>query len=61
MDIQKKIIKGNERVLTARLTDAKFFWEKNKSQNLVKQVSKLKGIIFYKGLGSLYDKTQRRS
>ena len=58
-DIQKKIIKGNERVLTARLTDAKFFWEKNKSQNLVKQVSKLKGIIFYKGLGSLYDKTQR--
>jgi len=58
-DIQKKIIKGNERVLTARLTDAKFFWEKNKSQNLVKQVSKLKGIIFYKDLGSLYDKTQR--
>lgn len=58
-DIQKKIIKGNERVLAARLTDAKFFWEKNKSQNLVKQVSKLKGIIFYKGLGSLYDKTQR--
>ncbi|NCU71596.1 MAG: glycine--tRNA ligase subunit beta, partial [Candidatus Fonsibacter lacus] len=58
-DIKNKIIKGNERVLTARLTDAKFFWEKNKSQNLVKQVSKLKGITFYQSLGSLYDKTQR--
>ncbi len=58
-DIKNKIIKGNERVLTARLADAKFFWEKNKSQNLVKQVSKLKGIIFYQGLGSLHDKTQR--
>jgi glycyl-tRNA synthetase beta chain len=58
-DIKNKILKGNERVLTARLTDAKFFWEKNKSQNLVKQVSKLKGITFYKGLGTLHDKTQR--
>jgi glycyl-tRNA synthetase beta chain len=58
-DIANKIIKGNERVLTARLTDAKFFWEKNKSQNLVKQVSKLKGITFYQSLGSLHDKTQR--
>ena len=59
VDIANKIIKGNERVLTARLTDAKFFWEKNKSQNLVKQVSKLKGITFYQSLGSLHDKTQR--
>ena len=58
-DIKNKIIKGNERVLTARLSDAKFFWEKNKSQNLVKQVSKLKGITFYQSLGSLHDKTQR--
>ena len=33
---------GNERVVEARLSDAQFFWEKNKSQNLVKQVSKLK-------------------
>ncbi len=58
-DITNKIIKGNERVLAARLSDAKFFWEKNKSQNLVKQVNKLKGITFYQSLGSLHDKTQR--
>jgi glycyl-tRNA synthetase beta chain len=58
-DVAKKIIIGNERVITARLTDAKFFWEKNKLQNLVKQVSKLKNIVFYQNLGSVYDKTQR--
>mgnify|MGYP006232508559 CR=1 FL=1 len=33
---------GNERVIEARLSDAEFFWEKNKTQNLVKQVDKLK-------------------
>ena len=50
---------GNERVIEARLSDAKFFWEKNKSQNLVKQVSKLKTINYFKGLGSYFDKIQR--
>ena len=58
-DEKKLIIDGNERVLQARLSDAKFFWNKNKRQNLVKNVSKLNGITFYKELGSLYDKTQR--
>lgn len=58
-DEKKLIIAGNERVLQARLSDAKFFWDKNKKQNLVKNVSKLNGITFYKDLGSLYDKTQR--
>ena len=33
---------GNQRVIEARLSDAKFFWDKNKTQNLVKQVAKLK-------------------
>ena len=50
---------GNERVVEARLSDAQFFWEKNKSQNLVKQVSKLKSINYFKGLGSYFDKIQR--
>ena len=50
---------GNERVVEARLSDAQFFWEKNKSQNLVKQVSKLKTMNYFKGLGSYYDKIQR--
>ena len=50
---------GNERVVEARLSDAQFFWEKNKSQNLVKQVSKFKTMNYFKGLGSYFDKIQR--
>ena len=57
---EKKIIKnGNERVVDARLSDASFFWEKDKSLNLIKQINKLKNIAFYENLGSIYDKTQR--
>ena len=50
---------GNERVMDARLSDAEFFWNKNKSQNLVKQVTKLKNISYFKGLGTYFDKVQR--
>ena len=50
---------GNQRVIEARLSDAKFFWDKNKTQSLVKQVSKLKNLTFFSELGTLYDKTQR--
>ncbi len=50
---------GNERVIEARLRDAEFFWNKNKSQNLVKQVSKLRNINYFKGIGSYFDKVQR--
>ncbi len=56
----KGLIKlGNERVIEARLNDAEFFWKKNRSQNLVKQVSKLKNINYFKGLGTYFDKVQR--
>ncbi len=50
---------GNQRVIESRLSDAKFFWDKNKTQNLVKQVSKLKNLSYFKGLGTFYEKTQR--
>ena len=50
---------GNERVVNARLNDAQFFWEKNKSNNLVKQVTKLKSMNYFKGLGTYFDKVQR--
>ena len=58
-DNKNLITKGNEKVIDARLSDAKFFWDKNKRQNLVKQVTKLNSIVFYQKLGTLYDKTQR--
>jgi len=50
---------GNQRVIEARLSDAKFFWERNKNLNLVKQVSKLKNLSFFNQLGTFYDRTQR--
>jgi len=57
---QKGFIKiGNERVVEARLRDAEFFWNKDKNQNLVKKVSELKSMNFFKGLGTYFDKVQR--
>ena len=50
---------GNQKVIEARLADAKFFWDKNKKQNLVKQVSKLKNLSFFNRLGTFYERTQR--
>ena len=50
---------GNERVIEARLSDAKFFWDKNKKQSLIKQISNLRNLSFYNQLGTFYDRTQR--
>jgi len=58
-DLKGFIKLGNERVVEARLNDAEFFWKRNRSQNLVKQVSKLKKINYFQGLGSYFDKVQR--
>ncbi len=56
----KGLIKiGNERVIEARLSDAEFFWNKDKNQNLVKKISDLKSMNFFKGLGTYFDKVQR--
>ncbi len=57
---QKGLIRiGNERVVEARLNDAEFFWNKDKTQNLVKKVSELRSKNFFKGLGTYFDKVQR--
>ena len=58
-DKKKLITKGNKRVVEARLSDAKFFWDKDRSKNLIKQIANLKAITFYEKLGTIYDKTQR--
>ena len=60
LEDKKGLVKiGNERVISARLSDAKFFWEKNKAQSLVKQVGNLKSINFFSKLGTLFHKVQR--
>ena len=58
-DKKKLITEGNKRVVEARLSDAKFFWDKDRSKNLIKQIANLKTITFYEKLGTVYDKTQR--
>ncbi len=58
-DEKKFITQGNKRVVEARLADAKFFWDKDKSKNLIKQIANLKSVMFYEKLGTIYDKTQR--
>ena len=50
---------GNERVIEARFNDAEFFWNKDKAKNLVKKVSELKSMNFFKGLGNYFHKVQR--
>ena len=50
---------GNERVIVARLDDAIFFFNEDTKKKLVDYVENLKGVTFQKGLGSVYDKTQR--
>lgn len=50
---------GNVRVIKARLDDAVFFFEEDTKKPLAEYVEDLKGITFQKGMGSVYDKTQR--
>jgi len=58
-DTKELIRKGNERVLKARLEDAKFFWEQDLKTPLKKKVTGLKKIIFQEKLGSYEDKINR--
>ncbi len=55
----KVIVKGNEKVLTARLTDAKFLYNADKKITLEKRANNLKKVVFQEKLGSMWDKTQR--
>ena len=59
IDTKNLIKDGNKRVVEARLSDANFFWDKDKSKNLIKQIVKLKNITFYEKIGTIYDKVQR--
>ena len=58
-DTESLIKKGNERVLKARLEDAKFFWEQDLKTPLKERSYQLKHIIFQEKLGSYEDKTKR--
>ena len=50
---------GNERVLAARLADARYFFDEDRKVKLADRVQELHGVVFHKRLGSLYQKTER--
>ena len=54
-----EVVAGNERVLRARLSDAKFFWDQDRAIPLADRLPALNDIIFQSRLGSLADKVAR--
>jgi glycyl-tRNA synthetase beta chain len=53
------IAAGNERVLRARLSDARFFWDQDRKIRLEDRIGALKDRVFHAKLGSVYDKVER--
>ena len=53
------VVAGNEKVLSARLSDAKFFWEQDLKVSLEDQAKKLSQIVFHEKLGTVADKVDR--
>ncbi|MCB1485072.1 MAG: glycine--tRNA ligase subunit beta, partial [Hyphomicrobiaceae bacterium] len=54
-----QIVSGNEKVIRARLSDAKFFWEQDLKRPLDEMASQLSGITFHEKLGSQKDRVER--
>jgi glycyl-tRNA synthetase beta chain len=55
----KAIVAGNEKVIAARLSDARFFWEQDKKRPLDEMAAALAGITFHEKLGSQKDRVER--
>jgi glycyl-tRNA synthetase beta chain len=55
----KAIVAGNERVIRARLADAKFFWDSDLEVPLEARLPKLKEIVFHEKLGTQYERVER--
>jgi glycyl-tRNA synthetase beta chain len=53
------IVAGNQRVLRARLSDAKFFWDQDRKKTLASRVPGLAQVVFHAKLGSLGEKIER--
>jgi len=55
----ESIQRGNERVVTPRLSDAEFFWKQDRKKSLADRVESLSTIVFQEKLGTISDKTHR--
>ncbi|MGL5124451.1 MAG: glycine--tRNA ligase subunit beta [Fusobacteriaceae bacterium] len=51
--------KGNEKVLSARLADARFFYNEDLKNPLINNIEKLKTVVYQKDLGTIYNKIER--
>lgn len=60
-DCAATVIDGNERVVRARLDDAKFFFEEDLKEPLINNLEKLKRVVFQEKLGTVYQKAERIS
>ena len=58
-DDGKQIVSGNEKVIRARLSDAKFFWDQDLKRPLDDMRTQLRGITFHDKLGSQWDRSER--
>src|SRR6202012_4134712 len=58
-DKGRLIAAGNARVLSARLNDARFFWEEDLKVRLESRLEKLKGVTFHAKLGTMYERAER--
>ena len=55
----EQIVQGNEKVIRARLSDAKFFWDQDLKKSLAEMAIALGGITFHEKLGSQRDRVER--
>ncbi|KAF0133399.1 MAG: glycyl-tRNA synthetase beta chain [Candidatus Saganbacteria bacterium] len=55
----KNVVRGNEKVISARLADAMFFFNKDRKIPLKSRVADLKKVEYFQGLGSMHDKVER--
>jgi len=55
----EQVIEGNERVIRPRLADAAFFWNNDRKSSLASREETLRDVVYQRGLGSLFDKSQR--
>jgi glycyl-tRNA synthetase beta chain len=55
----KAIAAGNARVLSARLNDARFFWDEDRKVPLASRLERLKGVTFHARLGTMYERVER--
>ncbi len=53
------IVRGNERVLSARLADGQFFWDQDRQSTLAGRVSRLSGMVFHNELGTVGEQAVR--